>query len=135
MSETAILTAARAAVTTAMPTAKDWSDDPSDPMPDQLDAFVVSLTRDNAIPAAMGSALEQVQLTLEIEIFGKYGPSDPGRADMDTKGRLARAAILSDSTIAALTDHINSQTLEVDLARGETRMAMAAVTFSIDATI
>lgn len=135
MSETAIFEAARAAAVAALPGVKDWSDNPSDPMPGKLDAIVVILSRDGAVASAMGSGQEEVQLTLEVEVFGQFGPNDSGRADMRAKAETVLAAILAAAALEALVDHLHCQTLDVDLAKGETRLARAAITFSIEATI
>jgi len=134
MSETAILTAARAVVAAALPQATDWSDDPANVRPDKLDAFVVTVTRDGAVPAAMQSDLEEVQLTIEVEVFGKYGPTEDGREIIGTKGEAVRAALRADATLAALLDLITGSTFEVDLAQGDTRLARATVGLSVQAT-
>lgn len=135
MSETAILAAARAAAAAALPAAKDWSDDPADPKVDKLDAFVASLTRDGAQPASMGSSLEDVQLTLEVEVFSKYGPTENGRDMITGKGRLVQAALLASPAIKSLVHYMTGETLEVDLAQGETRLARATVQVAVLATI
>lgn len=134
MSESAILAAARAAVAAALPGAKDWSDDPADPKVGRLDVFVVTLTRDDATPAAMGSDLEECQLTLEVEVFTKYRPADDGRAQATTLGAQVKDALLSDPAIRALVDFQRAIGLEVDLAKGEERLARATVQHEILAT-
>ena len=134
MSESAILTAARAVVSAALPLAKDWSDDPANVRPDKLDAFVVSVTRDGATPAAMGSTLEEVQLTIEVEIFGKYSASQDGRALIGGKGETVRTALRSDAALLSLLDFVTGVTFEVDLAQGENRLARATVALNVQAT-
>jgi len=134
MSETALYLAARAAVAIALPSAKDWSNDPADPRPDKLDAYVVTVTRDSAIAESMGSDLEEVDLTIQIEIFGKYAKVDDGRAGMKTKGEAVKQAIATNPAVLALLDTIHGQTLDVDIAAGETRLARATISLSVQAT-
>jgi hypothetical protein len=135
MTETAILTAAQAAVAAALPLAKDWTDDPADPKVNKLDAFVVSLTRDGATKASMGSDLEDVDLSLEVEIFSKYGPNDNGRDLATAKGRLVQAALVASPALKSLVHYMTGETLEVDLAQGEQRLSRATVQVSVLATI
>jgi hypothetical protein len=134
MSETAILAAARAAVSAALPLAKDWTDDPANVKPDKLDAFVVEVRRDGATFAAMGSTLEEVQLTIQVEVFTKYAPNQDGRALVGVKGEAARAALMSAGPLAALLDVILGATFDVDVAAGETRLARATVGLSVQST-
>ncbi|AKY02687.1 minor tail protein [Rhodobacter phage RcSaxon] len=134
MSESAILTAARAAVAAALPGGKDWSDDPANIRPDKLDAFAVTVTRDGAVPAAMGSAQEEVQLTIGVEVFTEYGPAQNGRALASVKGEAIRAALRSDPALAAAIDFITGAAMDVDLAKGERRLARATVEMSVLAT-
>lgn len=135
MSESAILERAQAVVLAALPNSKDWSDDPSDPRPDKLDAFVVSLTRDSAMPASMGSTLEECQLSLEVEVFTKYGANEDGRNRATIKGRTVQTALMADATIKGLVDYMTGDALEVDLAVGENRMARAMIQIAILATV
>lgn len=134
MSETAILAAARAAISTALPQAKDWSDDPANIRPDKLDAFVVTVTRDGAAPASMGSGAEEVQLTIEAEVFGNFRPSEDGREVIGAKGEVVRAALRQNAALLGLLDMITGSTFEVDLAAGDTRLARATVGLSVQAT-
>lgn len=134
MSETAILTAARAVVAATLPQAKDWSDDPANVRPDKLDAFVVTVTRDGGVPAAMGSSLEEVQLTIEVEIFGAFKHDQDGRAIIGAKGEAVRSALRASPPLLALLDLINGSTFEVDLASGDTRLARATVGLAVQAT-
>ena len=133
MSETAICQAARSAVLTALPAAIDWSDDPADVRVDKLDAFVVTLVRDASEPVAMGSDLEDVQLTLEIEVFGAYSTAQNGRVLIGDKALAARAAVRSDPAIAALCYRIQGAAFDVEIAAGETRLARATATLSLSA--
>ena len=134
MSESAILTAARAAVAAALPGGKDWSDDPANIRPDKLDAFAVTVTRDGAVPAAMGSTQEEVQLTIGVEVFTEYGPTQNGRALASARGEAVRAALRSDPALAAAIDFITGAAMDVDLAKGERRLARATVEMSVLAT-
>lgn len=133
MSETAILDAARASVATALPAAKDWSDDPADVRADKLDAYVVTLVRDSSEPVSSGSSFEDVQLTLEVEVFTAYKEGQPGRTMAGDKGNAARAALKSDAALAALCYRIQGAGMDVDIAAGETRFARATVTLSVSA--
>jgi hypothetical protein len=133
MSETAICLAARSAVQTALPAAIDWSDDPADVRVDKLDAFVVTLVRDASEPAAMGSPLEDVQLTLEIEVFGAYTTAQNGRVLIGDKALAARAAVRADPALADLCYRIQGAAFDVEIAAGETRLARATATLSLSA--
>jgi len=135
MSEQLILERAQAVVLAALPGSKDWTDDSADPKPDKLDAFVVSLTRDSAMPASMGSTLEECQLSLEVEVFTKYAATADGRSQATVKGRAVQAAIQADATIKSLVDYMTGDALEVDLAKGEERVARAMIQISILATV
>ena len=134
MSESAIQAAAQAAVAIAVADAKDWSNNPADIMPDNLPAFTVTVTRDGAIPAAMGSDLEEVQITIEVEYFAQFGRGDNGRAITSAAGEAIRAALRSDATLNALSDFTTGANLEVELAQKKNRMGRATVTLSVEAT-
>ena len=133
MSETAISLAARSAVQTALPAAIDWSDDRADVRVDKLDAFVVTLVRDASEPAAMGSPLEDVQLTLEIEVFGTYTTAQNGRTLIGDKALAARDAVRVDSAISAFCYRIQGAAFDVEIAAGQTRLARASATLSLSA--
>jgi hypothetical protein len=133
MSETAILSAARAAVAAALPAAIDWSDDPADVRVDKLDAFVVTLVRDSSEIISMGSSLEDVQLTLEVESFGTYAAAQDGQTLIGDKALAARAAIRSDPAFAALCYLIQGGAFDVEIAAGESRMARATATLTLSA--
>lgn len=134
MSESAILTAARAAVAAALPGGKDWSDDPANIRPDKLDAFAVTVTRDGAVPAAMGSAQEEVQLTIGVEVFSEFSPGQNGRALAFAQAEAIRAALRLHPALAALIDFITGAATDVDLAAGEKRLARATVEMNVQAT-
>ncbi len=134
MSESAIQAAAQAAVALAVPGAKDWSQTPADILPDNLPAFTVTVTRDGAIPAAMGADLEEVQLTVEVEYFAAFASSDEGRTQITAAGEAIRAALRSDPALQALSDYTTGATLEVELAQKKSRMGRATVTLSVEAT-
>jgi len=134
MSEAAILTAARAAVASALPGWRDWSDDPAAVRPDKLGAFLVSVTRDSAVPEAMGSSREEVQLTVAAELFMEYTPDASGRDIASTRGALVRDALRQSPAIRGLVDFVIGAALDVDLAAGERRVARASVGVSVLAT-
>ncbi len=133
MSETAILTAARAAVAASLPNAKDWTDDPSDPRPDKLDAFVLTLNRTGSEPASMGSDLEDVTMDLEVEIFTTFTPSEEGTAKASALGRTARAAIMADSVISALCYRVQGGAFTVEIGQSEIRLARVNATTALSA--
>lgn len=133
MSETAICQAARAVVLVALPSAIDWSDDPADVRVDKLDAFVVTLVRDASEPVSMGSSLEDVQLTLEIEVFGAYTTAQNGRVLIGDKALAARTAVRADPSISALCYRVQGAAFDVEIAAGETRLARATATLSLSA--
>lgn len=134
MSETAILGVARTVMSAALPLAVDWSDDPADPKVDKKDAFVVTVTRDGATAAAMGSPLEEVQLTVQVEIFGHFKPSEDGKAIMGAKAETARAALVNAPALLAMTDVIRSSSFDIELAPGDVRLARATLGLSVQAT-
>lgn len=134
MSEAAILTAARAAVAQALPGWRDWSDDPSAVRPDKLGAFLVAVTRDGAVPEAMGSTREEVQMTIAAELFMEYGPEDRGRDVASARGQVVRDALRLSPAIRGLVDFVTGAALDVDLAQGERRLARANVGVSVLAT-
>lgn len=134
MSETAILSAARTVAAATFPTAKDWSDDPANIKPESMPAFVVTVTRDGATQEAMGSDLEEVQLTIEVEVFDKYKASEDGRQVIGAKGEAIRAALRSDAALDALLDRVIGSTYEVDIAAGKERLARATVGLAVEAT-
>lgn len=135
MSEAAILRAYRDAVALAMPDANDWSDNPNDPRKDKLPAFVVSIGRDGAVPSSMKSAEEEVQLSVEVEIYLDYHRNDEGRDVARQRAELVRSEILGFAPLSALVDLINCTGAEVDLSPGEKRTARADVSFDVLATI
>ncbi len=134
MSEATLFTAARDAVSAALPGARDWSDNPSDPKPNRLGAFVVSVTRDKASAAAMGSDQEEVELTIQVEVFDKYEATEQGRADMKAKGNLIQAQMVTLINALPFVDRVHFQTLEIELAQGEKRFAYGDLSFSVEAT-
>ncbi len=134
MSEVSLLTAARAAVTTALPGARDWSDNPSDPRPNRLGAYVISVTRDKATAAAMGSDQEEVELTIQVEVFDKFDAAEQGRADMKAKANLISEQMLPAINALPFVDRAHFQTLEIELAQGEKRFAYGDLSFSVEAT-
>lgn len=135
MSEDLILAAARATLAAALPGCKDWSDDPAAIRPDKLGAFIVTLTRDSATPAAMGSMQEEVQLTVRAEFFMEYEAREPGRELATVKGRAMREALRTSSTIRPLVDFVLGSNLDVELASGDRRLARVLVGLSVLATI
>lgn len=135
MSESAIFDAARAAVDAALPAAKDWSDNPADPSVAKRPAFVITLEREGAETAAMGSILEEVELLVTVEVFASFDPSEDGRNIVRDMATLAAASIKSSPALLALTDRMVTTGLEVDLAGGKERIARAALEVSVEATI
>lgn len=135
MSEEAILTAARSTVAAALPGWRDWSDDPAAVKPDKLGAFLVVLSRDSAQPESMGSAREEVQLTIRAELFFEFAPATPGRTVATMRGAAVREALRQSVTIRPLVDFILGSTLDVDLGAAERRIARASVSLSVLTTI
>lgn len=133
MSETAILTAARAAVLAALPNAKDWTDDPSDPRPDKLDAFVVTLTRTGSERTSMGSAIEDVALDLEVEVFTVFSATENGNTKAGDLGRVARAAIIADPTISSLCYLVQGAGFSTEMGQSEVRLARVNATVELSA--
>lgn len=134
MSEAAILTAARAVVATALPGWRDWSDDPSAIRPDKLGAFLVSVTRDGAVPESMGSTREEVSMTVGVELLMEFTPADRGRDVVSARGQLVRDALRLSPEIRGLVDFVTGAALDVDLAAGERRVARAQIAVSVMAT-
>ena len=134
MSESAFQAAAQAAVALAVPNAKDWSHNPADIMPDNLPAFLVTVTRDGAVQDAMGSDLEEVQITIEVEYFAQFDPGEDGRTITTAAGEVIRDALRADATLRALSDLITGATLDVEMAQKRNRMGRATVTLSVEAT-
>lgn len=134
MSEAAILEAARAVVASALPGWRDWSDDPAAVRPDKLGAFLVTVTRDGAVPEAMGSTREEVALTIGAELFMEYGPTERGRDLASARGGTVRDALRLDPGVRAAVDFVTGAALDVDLANGERRLARATVAVSVMAT-
>ncbi|WP_170561399.1 hypothetical protein [Ruegeria atlantica] len=134
MSESAILSAARAVAAATFPTAKDWSDDPANIKPESMPAFVVTVTRDGATQEAMGSDLEEVQLTIEVEVFDAYETNQDGREVIGAKGEAVRDALKADAALDALLDRVTGSTFEVDIASGRKRLARATVGLLAEAT-
>lgn len=132
MSETALLAAARSAVVAFLPSdVSDKSDRPEDVTPKSLPAFVVDLERLSAERASMGSNTEDVELELSVEVFRQYETAADPRADMLTEVTGLSDSIRADTSITALVDDILSPTVDVDLARGDKRLARGMITFSI----
>ncbi|MEL6587023.1 MAG: hypothetical protein AAFY65_13255 [Pseudomonadota bacterium] len=135
MSESAIFSAARAAVTSELRSAKDWSDNPADPKVNRRPAFLVTLTREGAEPAAMGSPLEEVDLLLTVEVFAAYDHAEAGRNLVRDMADAASATLKASSDLRALTDRMVTTGLEVDLAGGENRIARATLEITLEATL
>lgn len=133
--EVGILTRAIAIVTAALPGFADWSDNSADPDESELPCFSVSLVRDGAVPAGMGTTLEEVQLTLEVEIFIKYRPAENGRLMAQENGEVVKSAVRGDPELQAMIDYMGGATNEVDLSKGQTRFARSTVALSLEATV
>lgn len=132
MSETALLAAARSAVVAFLPSdVSDKSDRPEDATPKSLPAFVVDLERLSAERASMGSNTEDVELELSVEVFRQYETAADPRAEMLAEVTGLGAALRDDVPINTLVDDILTPTVDVDLARGDKRLARGLVTFSI----
>lgn len=134
MSEQAILAAARAAMVAAFPAARDWSDDPAAIKPDKLGAFSVTVERNGATPAAMGSPLSEVSLTVGVDLFSEFGAYDAGREVATRDGHLAAAAIMAAPDFVRLTDFVVNSALSVDLAQAEKRLARVSVALTVIST-
>lgn len=134
MSESAIQAAARAVVSQCLPGWRDWSDDPAAVRPDKLGAFLVSVTRDGAVPEAMGSAREEVSMTVGVELLMEFNPAERGRDVAAARGQLVRDALRLSPEIRGLVDFVTGAALDVDLAAGERRVARAQVAVSVMAT-
>ena len=135
MSESAILTAARAIVAATLPGFRDWSDNPAAIKPDKLGAFHVTVTRNSAAPAAMGSRAEEVNLTVATDIFLEFGAHDDGRRIATERGQAILKAWRAAPDIARLVDFTIGTSLDVELAQAESRLARATVALSVLATI
>lgn len=135
MTETAIYSAARLAAFNALPDVKDWSDDAADPEPGRLDALVVTLTRDKSESSAMGATTEDVQLTLQVELFSKYGAKEPGREIMRGKIETVRDAIKANAPLVGLVDYMICQSVDVDVGKADHRFSLGTLTFEIWATV
>lgn len=83
----------------------------------------------------MGSSREEVQLTIRAEMFMEYTPAEKGREIATARGAAVREALRQSSTIRPLVDFILGSTLDVDLGTAERRIARAAVSLSVLATI
>lgn len=134
MSEAAILTAARAAVSAALPGWRDWSDDPAAIKPDKMGAFAVTVTRNGATRAAMGSTAEEVALTVAADVFLEFGAYENGRQIATARGSEAAEAIKRDPDFRRLVDFVTGAASDVELASGEKRLARASVALSVLAT-
>lgn len=134
MSEAAILAAARSVVSATLPGWRDWSDDPHAIRPDKLGAFLVSVTRDSAVPEAMGSKREEVSMTVGVELLMEFAPGDRGRDIASARGQLVRDAVRLAPEIQGLVDFMTGSALDVDLAPGERRLARAQIGVSVMAT-
>lgn len=133
MSETALFAAARLAVATALSGVSDWSENPNKLTPKSMPAFCVEVERIGSEPVAAGSAVEDVDLTIRVDVFQAYGRDQNGKELAGTQAETARAAILSDPDIRALTYWRQGDGFETDSDPGEDRYATATVTVSVKA--
>lgn len=128
MSETALLAAARLAVATALPGLSDWSDNPNKITSKDMPAFALAVERVSSEPSAAGAVVEDVELTITVDVFQLFGPQQTGRALAGTQAETARAGLLADATLRGLTYWLQGATFETDTDPGEHRYATATVT-------